>query len=107
MGWFPLRTDSRYAIRQFRATYGLPFSGQPDPAARLAHRLQVRVTPEVVVMQADGQVRYRGAIDDWYVALGKHRPEATQHYLRDALDALVAERPIDPTHMEAVGCMVE
>ena len=105
--WFPLRTDTPKAIIRFQKTYRLTFSGTPDPAARLAHRLQVRVTPEVVVVQADGQVRYRGAIDDWYVSLGKHRPAPTQPYLRDALDALLTGRPVLPVHTEAVGCLVE
>ena len=62
---------------------------------------------EPFVMQADGRVRYQGAIDDWYVALGKHRPEATQHYLRNALDAVLAGKEVAIVKTEAVGCLVE
>ena len=104
---FPFRTDSPALIQQFRATYALPFTGQPDEQARLSRRFGVKVTPEVVVVQSGGQVRYRGAIDDWYVALGKHRPEATDHYLRNALDALLAGNMVAVPVTEAVGCLVE
>jgi len=58
-------------------------------------------------MQADGQTAYQGAIDDWYVALGKHRPEARLHYLRDALDAVLAGNAVAIVKTEAVGCLVE
>ena len=107
IAWFPLRTDSPRAIRRFQKEYKLSFAGKPDSGARLARQLRIRVTPEVVVMQADGRVRYQGAIDDWYAALGKHRAEATQHYLRDALDALLAGKDVAITTTDAVGCLVE
>lgn len=104
---FPLRTDTANRIQQFRQEYGLSFRGQPDRAARVAHRLGARVTPEAVVVDAGGRVHYRGAIDDWYVALGKHRPSPTQHYLRDALDALLTDRAVLVPNTEAVGCLIE
>lgn len=104
---FPFRTDSPQLIRQFRSTYKLPFIGRPDEGARLARQFGVKVTPEVVVVPAGGRVRYRGAIDDWYVALGKHRPDAVRHYLRDALDALLAGEAVAVPVTEAVGCLVE
>ena len=107
VAWFPLHTDSPRAIRQFQKEYSLSFTGKPDPDARLARQLRVRVTPEVVLMQADGQTAYQGAIDDWYVALGKHRPEARLHYLRDALDAVLAGNAVAIVKTEAVGCLVE
>ena len=107
MAWFPLRTDSPRVIRQFQIDYNLSFAGKPDSGARLARQLRVRVTPEVVVMQSDGRVRYQGAIDDWYVSLGKHRSEVTQHYLCDALDAVLAGNDVAVTRTDAVGCLVE
>lgn len=107
VAWFPLRTDSPTTIRRFRAEYGLSFGGKPDLSARLARQLRVRVTPEVVLMQTNGRIRYQGAIDDWYVALGKHRPEAKQRYLRDALDAVLAGKDVAIMKTEAVGCLVE
>lgn len=107
VAWFPLRTDSPRVIRQFRKEFRLLAPGKPDARAQMARRLHARVTPEVVVVQPDGQIRYQGAIDNGYVALGKHRPEVTQHYLHDALDALLADRPFLQARTEAVGCLIE
>ncbi|GAB3641476.1 thioredoxin domain-containing protein [Spirosoma arcticum] len=105
--WFPLRTDSPRTIRRFQTEYRLSLAGKPDPGARLARQLRVRVTPEVVVMDSTGKIQYQGAIDDWYVALGKHRSEAMQHYLRDALDAVLAGKDVVVARTDAVGCLVE
>lgn len=107
VAWFPLRTDSPRTIRRFQTEYALSFVGKPDPNAQLARQLRVQITPEVVVIQPNGKIRYQGAIDDWYVTLGKHRPEAAQHYLRDALDALVAGEDVVVARTNAVGCLVE
>ena len=84
---FPLRTDSPRLIRRFQTEYHLSFACRPDISARLARQLRVHTTPEVVVMQADGAVRYQGAIDDWYVALAnavlRHRmPIYRMHSMR-------------------------
>ena len=107
VAWFPLRTDSPRIIRRFQTDYGLSFAGKPDAGARLARQLRVRVTPEVVVMQPDGRVRYQGSIDDWYAALGKRRAETTQHYLGDALNAILAGKEVAIVRTDAVGCLVE
>ncbi|WP_338874870.1 redoxin domain-containing protein [Spirosoma sp. SC4-14] len=104
---FPLRTDTPAAIQRFRVEYKLPFAGKPDINTQLARHFRVRVTPEVVVMQSDGKVSYQGAIDNWYVDLGKHRPQATQYYLKDALTALLAGKSVVQPRTDAVGCLIE
>lgn len=104
---FPLRTDSLAVIQRFRNEFNLPFSGQPDTGAQLTRRYSVRVTPEVVITQANGQVRYQGAIDDWYVDLGKHRSKPTHNYLLEALNALLLNQLVMQPRTEAVGCLIE
>jgi hypothetical protein len=51
-------------------------------------------------------VKYRGRIDNQYAALGKPRRVVTVHDLRDALDALVAGRPVVHPETEAFGCVI-
>jgi len=75
-----------------------------DPEQRLTRHLDVTKTPEVVVLGPDGATVYQGRIDDQYKALGRRRPEATRHELRDALRALLAGRPVAVPRTEAVGC---
>lgn len=93
-------------IKNFHKKYQIPFSGEIDKKNALAERWDASVTPEVVVTTPIGQVLYQGAIDNWYYALGKNRPEPTEHYLKDALDAFLAGKPIERKRTEAVGCLM-
>jgi hypothetical protein len=104
---YPSPTDRPRTIQAFQRTYRLPFMGKPDGGHRQVRRYRARTTPEVFVLNGTGQIIYSGAIDDGYVALGRRRPEPTQHYLRDALTALLEGRPIMLTRTEAVGCLIE
>lgn len=107
VAYFPLRTDDYRALGRFRREYPLPFPTQPDPKQRMARRFRATVTPEVVVQDANGFVVYQGAIDDWFVTLGKHRPEPTRHYLHDALVAILERQPIIPPKTDPIGCFIE
>ncbi|MBC8152124.1 MAG: redoxin domain-containing protein [Bacteroidetes bacterium] len=104
---FPSTTDDRAAIAAFNKTYALPLAGQPDPGRVRVRQYRATVTPEVVVLDERGLIVYQGAIDDWFVALGRHRREPTQHYLLDALNALLDDRPVTTTRTEPVGCRIQ
>jgi hypothetical protein len=52
-------------------------------------------------------VEYRGRIDDLYAALGRPRRQVTHPDLRDALDDLVAGKPVRTPRTEATGCYIE
>jgi peroxiredoxin len=78
-----------------------------DPQHRLVGLAKATVTPEAVVVGRDGQVRYRGRIDDLYPALGKRRAAATQHDLCAALDAVTAGKPVKKKETKALGCLIE
>ena len=66
----------------------------------------VTVTPEVAVYTSAGRV-YRGRIDDFYINIGEARREPTQRDLRNALDAVLAGRPVAQPETTAVGCFIE
>ena len=63
-----------------------------DAAGQLARRLQVERTTEVLLLDANGQIRYRGAVDDQFGfketeagGVGAfRRPTPTQAYLKQA-----------------------
>ncbi|HEX6464551.1 MAG TPA: redoxin domain-containing protein, partial [Vicinamibacterales bacterium] len=77
-----------------------------DADGSLASRVEAIITPETVVVDHQGAVRYRGRIDNFYVAFGRSRQVVTAHDLRDALDALVAGRQIATPTTEPVGCYI-
>ena len=77
-----------------------------DASRALATRAKVTVTPSAVVIDSRGQLRYRGRIDNLYASLGKPRQHVTEHDLTNALDAVVAGKPVARAETEAIGCFI-
>ena len=95
-------------IKAHAAEYELTLPIAIDSAQQLADFLDAKVTPEAFVIAAGSQdTVYRGAIDNVYADYGKKRPQATQSYLRDALDQLLQGQPIAVTETNPVGCFIE
>jgi hypothetical protein len=105
-GIYPSPAIKKADIERFHRAYQLPFSGEEDPGYALARRYRATTMPEVVLINAKGEVLYRGAIDNWYYALGKNRPAPTEHYLKNALDAALGGYPIMVRQTEAIGCLI-
>jgi hypothetical protein len=64
------------------------------------------VTPTAVLIRPDASIAYRGRIDNFYAELGKSRRQVTAHDLRDALDAVVAGKPVATPETKPVGCYI-
>ena len=77
-----------------------------DGRRKIATRARATVTPEAVVIDRKGEIRYRGRIDNFYAALGKPRQQVTDHDLRDALDAVLAGKPVPNPETKALGCYI-
>jgi hypothetical protein len=77
-----------------------------DEGGRLAVRVGATITPEVAVVDRAGVIRYRGRIDNQYAALGRPRRTVTAHDLVDALDAVLAGRPVAAADTQPVGCVI-
>jgi hypothetical protein len=92
--------------RQHTREFGFQCPVLIDRQHSLVQRTGVTVTPEAVVLAPDGRRLYRGRIDDRQVALGKRRPQPTRRDLREALDALLAGKPIKTAETKAVGCYI-
>jgi thiol-disulfide isomerase/thioredoxin len=95
------------SMRKHLDEYG--YDGMPaviDSNRKIANRAKATVTPEAVVIDAKGDIRYRGRIDNFYAALGKARQQVTAHDLRDALDAVLAGRPVPNPETKALGCYI-
>ena len=84
--------------------YGLPFPILLDPDQSVAGQAGVHVTPEAVIILPDGQVVYRGRIDDRYSPDGRRRPEGVVHELENAIEAILRnEMPVVP-QTKPFGC---
>lgn len=106
VGVFPnfYATDS--AMLAFQNQYALPFAVEKDPDFQLTNRFGATITPEAVVVDAAGQVVYRGMIDNAYFKPGKRRGTTTAYYLQDALEQLLAGEPVRKAQTQAIGCVI-
>jgi thiol-disulfide isomerase/thioredoxin len=102
----PSSADS--TILSFRATYDLQFRAIFDANQQIAKRLKAQITPEVVVVNhtQNDEIVYRGAVDNTYPALGKRRMVVTEHFLNDALTALLKGSKDYLSTTKAVGCYI-
>ncbi len=93
-------------LRAHLASYGLKIPALLDFGQELAQELGISVTPEVAVVLEDGELAYRGRINDLYDDFGIQRSEPTSHDLRDALDAILRDEDPTPARTEAIGCVL-
>jgi hypothetical protein len=77
-----------------------------DGLRKLATKANASVTPQAVVIDPQGNVRYRGRIDNFYSDFGKSRRQVTVHDATDALDDLLAGRPVANPETKAFGCYI-
>jgi len=72
----------------------------------VADQLEAERTCEVLVIDGRGRLRYRGAIDDQY-ALGTRKVAPARAYLVDALEAVLAGRPVTVPETPVIGCFID
>lgn len=108
VGVFPAKETTPAGLAAFANTYQLAFPLQADAGHTLTKKLHARITPEAVVVGADGRtVLYQGRLDDAYAGLGQHRAVTRHHELADALAAVAAGQPVAVPRTEPVGCFIE
>ena len=94
-------------VRKHLADFGYQdIPASIDATRSLADRVHATITPEAFVIDARGQIRYRGRIDNFYTSLGKTRQVVTEHDLSNALDAVLSGRPVARAKTEAIGCFI-
>lgn len=100
--------ESPAIARQFAEEYQL--TGMRlvwDGENELKHLTGATTTPEVFLVSPQGELLYRGAIDNWFFGLGKYRPVVTETFLKDAINAFLTGQPIRVKATKPVGCVFE
>ena len=95
------------AAREHATQYHLSMPVLLDPKHQLVKLAHATVTPEAVVFGRNGNMLYRGRIDDNYAAFGKKRASARRHDLIDALDAIATSQPVKLRETKAIGCLIQ
>jgi Redoxin len=94
------------AMKQHGQDYGYSIPSVLDPDHRYVAHAKARITPEAAVFVKDKLV-YLGRIDDWFVDIGKARPQPEHRDLDEELSAISTGK-VPPFHQTtSVGCAIE
>jgi peroxiredoxin len=93
-------------VAQYAKDYQYQFPLLLDSRQVLVALAGATVTPQAVVMTPEGNVLYRGRIDNRVQDFGRQRPQATVHDLRNALDAVLAGKPVAAPFTNSIGCAI-
>ena len=97
--------DAITAMAAQAVEYEVEFPFVKDAPCQCVEALGVRRTPEVVVLDADRRLRYRGRIDDQYRP-GGGREAPTRNDLQEALDDVLAGRDVATAETPVDGCLI-
>jgi thiol-disulfide isomerase/thioredoxin len=78
-----------------------------DPQLTFTKVCKATVTPEAILIDKEGNIVYRGAIDDWSFATGKKKRQADRFFLADAIEAFLSGHDPEPAATEPIGCFIE
>ncbi len=84
----------------------VPFLVLKDFGQKLADELGVTRVPTVAVLDGEFTLRYRGRVDDRY-GVAFRRDKATRADLVEAIEEVLAKKPVSTADTEADGCLLD
>ena len=95
-------TEPATEVKSHAGEKHLTFAILKDDGNKIADRLGATRTPEAYVIDASGKLVYHGRIDN-----SQNTANITTNDLRDALDEMLAGKPISKTGGAAFGCTIK
>ncbi|MBI2823110.1 MAG: redoxin domain-containing protein [Planctomycetia bacterium] len=101
--------DSLTEIAAFARIHNLSFPVLKDMSNKVADAFGAMRTPEVFLLDQDRVVRYGGRIDDQYgfkTGAGYAKPRLARRDLAEAIDEVLAGKPVSQPVVKADGCLI-
>jgi peroxiredoxin len=76
-----------------------------DSSGAIGHLYGMKTTPHTFVVDKNGVLVYDGAIDN--KPDPRHDPKTARNYVREAVDALIAGKPVEVSQTKPYGCSVK
>lgn len=103
---YPTETTTLADVKAFERTFKLTIPRRLDPAHKLVKQYDATTTPEVILLSETNKILYRGSVDDQFYRLGRYRLAPTAFYLKDAIEATLAGKPISVKQTTPTGCLI-
>jgi peroxiredoxin len=100
----PDLTDAE--VQTHARDFKLKFRIARDRHGSFARKIGATMTPEAFLIDAQGQIRYHGRIDDQFHARRVRNATPTGGELRDAITAVLAGKDVSEPHVAAIGCPI-
>ncbi len=97
--------DSFVRVSAHAQERDVPFPALKDFDHKVADAFGARRTPEAFLLDAGRVIRYHGRIDDQY-GIGHRRAKPSRRDLKEALDELLAGKPVSTPRTEVSGCRI-
>jgi peroxiredoxin len=107
VAFYAVQTDTTISdadVRKHATEFGFTFPVLLDARQVLVRLVGATATPEAAVLSNTGKVLYLGRIDNRVADFGKSRPTATESDLKNAIDAVLAGKPVARPKTDVVGC---
>ncbi len=95
-------TESASEVKAHAASNNLTFTILKDKGNKIADALGAQRTPEAYALDASNKIVYRGRIDN-----ARSAGSVTSSELREALDAVLAGKPVAKSSVPAFGCSIK
>jgi thiol-disulfide isomerase/thioredoxin len=105
-GIVPGKAYTASDVQAFMDKYKITWPILIDTGKAVSAALQAKVTPEAYLLRGKKNIYYHGSIDNWIKELGGVTAHATAFYLRDAIDAILADKPVPLAYNKPVGCLI-
>jgi len=92
-------------LQQWAVDYDLSMSCLVDSNDQITQALGASRAPQVIVTnQHTSEILYSGRINNLFAALGKRRPDVTDHTLEKVLQQIIDGETVSPKTTEVIGC---
>jgi peroxiredoxin len=95
-------TESASAVKSHASSNNLTFLILKDNDNKLADKLDAQKTPEAYLLDTGNKIVYRGRIDN-----ARNPSSVSASELREALDAVLAGKPVAKSSVPAFGCSIK
>ena len=93
----------RATTKRWHSRWNLPYRVLVDRDGKVGRAYGAKTTPHIFIVDAAGGIAYQGAIDDD----PRGRAASSVNHVRQALDALLAGKPVPAARTRPYGCSVK
>ncbi|WP_017324103.1 thioredoxin family protein [Synechococcus sp. PCC 7336] len=96
--------DSPQKLKEMAQSLGWSFPVLYDESQEVAKSYTAACTPDFFLFDRDRRLAYRGQLDG---SRPSNNIPVTGEDLREAIEALLAKKPVNPTQLPSIGCNIK